>query len=35
MATLHEYFLKDTSRDLTIERKWTFSNGDACEQTYV
>jgi hypothetical protein len=32
MATLHEYFLKDTSRDLTIERKWTFSNGETKEQ---
>ncbi|MGZ4973721.1 MAG: hypothetical protein ACXWDN_13250 [Limisphaerales bacterium] len=28
MATLHEYFLKDTSRNLTIERKWTLSNGE-------
>jgi TIR domain len=32
MATLHEYFLKDTSRDLAIERKWTLSNGESGKQ---
>ncbi len=26
MASLHEYYLKDFSRDLSIDRKWTFKD---------
>jgi len=26
VASLHEYYLKDFSHDLSIDRKWTFKN---------
>jgi hypothetical protein len=28
MASLHEYFVKDGAQNLTIDRRWTFSNTD-------